>query len=206
MEVLRILLPSLSARHAGSMLLYNAVTSQFRSVQLRQKQRDCAVCGEQPTITVPIDYKQFCGAGPTDKDVDISLLCEEERLTPAEFSSLPLSLLVDVRPEHELSICRPHFPRVLHMPLHRLQEREEQGAALVQDTVKRLMQEHTGVACSEQGEMCTVATLCRRGNDSQRAALLLKRHLVGNSAIIVRDIRGGLYAWKEQLESDLPLY
>ena len=51
-----------------------------------------------------------------------------------------------------------------------------------------------------------VVTLCRRGNDSQRAAQLLQRHLAETPEFEVRDIRGGLYAWKEQVDPTLLLY
>ncbi|HYN89385.1 MAG TPA: molybdopterin-synthase adenylyltransferase MoeB [Ardenticatenaceae bacterium] len=45
----------------GRLLLYDALSAEFREVKLR-KNRGCPVCGEDPSITELIDYEQFCGA------------------------------------------------------------------------------------------------------------------------------------------------
>jgi adenylyltransferase/sulfurtransferase len=45
---------------AGRLLLYDALTAEFREVNIR-KNLDCPVCGEHPTVTELIDYEQFCG-------------------------------------------------------------------------------------------------------------------------------------------------
>jgi molybdopterin/thiamine biosynthesis adenylyltransferase len=39
----------------GSLLVYDALTMEFRKIKL-PKRNECAVCGEHPTITTPIDY------------------------------------------------------------------------------------------------------------------------------------------------------
>lgn len=44
----------------GRLLLYDALSADFREVRLR-KNPACPVCGENPTITELIDYEQFCG-------------------------------------------------------------------------------------------------------------------------------------------------
>lgn len=45
----------------GHLLTYNALTMTFRKVKL-PKNKNCAVCGEHPTISTPIDYEQaVCG-------------------------------------------------------------------------------------------------------------------------------------------------
>ena len=45
----------------GYLLTYNALTMTFRKVKLPQN-KNCAVCGENPTILEPIDYEQkVCG-------------------------------------------------------------------------------------------------------------------------------------------------
>jgi adenylyltransferase/sulfurtransferase len=49
------------------MLLFNGTpVPTFRSIKLRGRRLDCAVCGDTPTIHAPIDYVQFCGAPATD--------------------------------------------------------------------------------------------------------------------------------------------
>lgn len=45
---------------AGSLLLYDALKTEFRKLKLK-KDPNCPVCGDQPTITELIDYEEFCG-------------------------------------------------------------------------------------------------------------------------------------------------
>ena len=51
----------------GKMLLFDALECSFRRINLRSKIKDCIVCGENPSITAPIDYLQFCGSLADDK-------------------------------------------------------------------------------------------------------------------------------------------
>ena len=67
LEAVRLLTPGLGAAHAQSLLLFDGLLGRFRTVKLRGRQPDCAVCGEEPTVTRLVDYVQFCGAAPTDK-------------------------------------------------------------------------------------------------------------------------------------------
>lgn len=43
----------------GELLIFKALTSNFRKVKI-PKNKECPVCGENPTITELIDYEQFC--------------------------------------------------------------------------------------------------------------------------------------------------
>lgn len=43
--------------------------------------------------------------------------------------------------------------------------------------------------------------ICRRGNDSQKAALLLESH-----GIAVKHITGGLTAWEQLVDREFPMY
>lgn len=57
-EVLKIILGT-GDLLAGRLLIFNALELSFREVKVvRDKQ--CAVCGENPTITELIDYEEFC--------------------------------------------------------------------------------------------------------------------------------------------------
>ena len=44
----------------GRLMLFDALGMKFREMKLR-KDKDCPICGENPTITKLIDYEQFCG-------------------------------------------------------------------------------------------------------------------------------------------------
>jgi adenylyltransferase/sulfurtransferase len=52
---------------SGRLLLFDGSGTNFRNVKLRQRVAECAVCGDNPTITTPIDYEQFCGSKAHDK-------------------------------------------------------------------------------------------------------------------------------------------
>lgn len=44
----------------GRMVIFDGLAMEFRELKLH-KDPSCPVCGENPTITEPIDYVQFCG-------------------------------------------------------------------------------------------------------------------------------------------------
>ncbi|MEZ0066112.1 molybdopterin/thiamine biosynthesis adenylyltransferase/rhodanese-related sulfurtransferase [Streptacidiphilus sp. MAP12-20] len=44
----------------GRLMIYDALEMQYRQVKVR-KDPDCALCGENPTVTDLIDYEAFCG-------------------------------------------------------------------------------------------------------------------------------------------------
>ncbi len=47
----------------GRLLHFDALTVRFREFRVRRDPQ-CPVCGETPSVVAPIDYEQFCGAGP----------------------------------------------------------------------------------------------------------------------------------------------
>jgi molybdopterin/thiamine biosynthesis adenylyltransferase/molybdopterin converting factor small subunit len=51
---------------AGRLLLYDALSMDFRVVKTR-RDPNCPLCGDNPTVTELIDYDAFCGA-PTHKE------------------------------------------------------------------------------------------------------------------------------------------
>jgi len=52
-------------RLVGKLLLYNALNAEFRKLNIR-RDKDCPMCGDNPTITELIDYEQFCGVAPVE--------------------------------------------------------------------------------------------------------------------------------------------
>ena len=45
----------------GRLMVYDALEMAYRKIKVR-KDPNCAVCGENPTVTELIDYDDFCGA------------------------------------------------------------------------------------------------------------------------------------------------
>ncbi len=67
---------------ANKLLLYDALSGETRSVRW-QRNPDCPVCGDHPTITALIDYEAFCGV--------------PGRHAPAASQAAPLSLDISVQ-------------------------------------------------------------------------------------------------------------
>lgn len=47
--------------------MFDAQDAKFRSIRLRPKKADCAVCGDKPIVTQLVDYEAFCGSAASDK-------------------------------------------------------------------------------------------------------------------------------------------
>jgi len=57
----------------GRLVLFDGRRMQFRELAL-QKDPDCPVCGEHPTVTELIDYEAFCGGGDAgDSDYEMGI-------------------------------------------------------------------------------------------------------------------------------------
>ncbi len=54
----------------GRMLHADTLGTRFREFKLRRDPQ-CPVCGENPTITEPVDYEIFCGLTPPETDLEI---------------------------------------------------------------------------------------------------------------------------------------
>ena len=101
----------------GRLLHFDALKMKFREFKLR-RDTECTVCGENPTITSPIDYEMFCGAGVSPGDDAPEISVEElKRLRDAGESLL----LLDVREPQEYEIAR--LDEAMLIPLGQLSER-----------------------------------------------------------------------------------
>uniref|UniRef100_A0A8R1IV14 ThiF domain-containing protein n=1 Tax=Caenorhabditis japonica TaxID=281687 RepID=A0A8R1IV14_CAEJA len=67
LEVMKIA-GNLPGALSKQLLLYDGRDGKSRVIRLRSRNPNCAVCGENPTVTAPIDYVVFCGAGAHDKN------------------------------------------------------------------------------------------------------------------------------------------
>ncbi|XP_043119713.1 adenylyltransferase and sulfurtransferase MOCS3 isoform X2 [Puntigrus tetrazona] len=63
------------------LLMFDGQEGRFRSIRLRPKQAECAVCGETPTVTELQDYEQLCGSAATDKCRRLNLLTKDQRVS-----------------------------------------------------------------------------------------------------------------------------
>ncbi|KAI8061572.1 adenylyltransferase [Gongronella butleri] len=178
--------------HSGepSFLVFSALnTPLFRTVKLRTKKANCAICGDEPTIHQLIDYVEFCGTGADDKGITQQLLKPEERVTAKEYHHMVTKglphLLVDVRPTLQIDICS--LPHSVNVPIDELDKRIPE----IEEMMK--MQQLQGK---------DVVFVCRLGNDSQLAVRAMEKHGI----LGTRDIVGGLYDWATQVDDSFPIY
>jgi len=166
------------------LLFFDASTCTFRNMKLRGRDKNCAVCGDQPTITKLINYEQFCNLAAHDQTENIDILKTEENTAVEVYKEImdtnkPHTLL-DVRPAHEFEICS--LPNSINIPFSDLSKRVDE---------------------LKQDQLVSIYILCRRGNDSQRAVKLLKEVGFNNQLF---NITGGLVAWSNRINKDFPKY
>ena len=91
----------------GRLMVYDALEMTYRQVKIR-KDPNCAVCGENPTVTELIDYEAFCGtiseeAAEAARDSTISVVQLKEMLDAREAGDIDF-VLIDVREPNEFEI------------------------------------------------------------------------------------------------------
>ena len=161
----------------GRMVLFDALAFSFREIAVH-KDPACAVCGEAPAITAPIDYEAFCGIRGQEPEVDASGLpsLSVEELRARREAGETFELL-DVREPHEYAIVR--IPDATLFPLSELPSR-----------------------LHELDSSRTYTISCHRGTRSVQAYHLLRQAGFRRLHILA----GGVDAWAERIDTTLPRY
>lgn len=110
-EVVKLIL-DIGSPLIGRLLIYDALEMSTRQLQL-ERDPNCPVCGNAPSISTLSDYDVLCGF-----DAELSAGCQEISPTDAYLlrGSLDRQLIfLDVREPHEWDICRIEGAR--HVPL-----------------------------------------------------------------------------------------
>jgi molybdopterin/thiamine biosynthesis adenylyltransferase/rhodanese-related sulfurtransferase len=160
----------------GRLLLFDALGMKFREVRLR-KNPECPICGPHPTITRLIDYEQFCGIRGEEVKPDMSV----PEITAVELKKLMDSgkgpVLIDVREPHEFQICR--IPGSTLIPLGEVPAR-----------------------MNELNSADEIVVHCRSGARSAQAVNLLMK----SGFRKIRNLKGGILAWSDQVDPSVPKY
>jgi adenylyltransferase/sulfurtransferase len=162
---------------SGRLLLYNALDMTFRELKLRPNP-------VRPVIEKLIDYEQFCGI-PQAKAEE----AEQQKIpemTVTELKKLIDSgakdfVLLDVRNPNEYQIAQ--IPGSVLVPLPDI----EHGAGVAK--VKELLNGHRLIAH------------CKMGGRSAKALGILKE--AGIEGI---NVKGGITAWSQEVDSSVPQY
>jgi adenylyltransferase/sulfurtransferase len=161
---------------SGRLLLFDALAMRFRELKLRRNP-ECPVCGDHPTVTRLIDYKQFCGIlphqdSPGNGEFEIDPVEVRDKMARGD-----RFLLIDVREPHEYQICR--IPNAKLLPLSELPKRVHE------------------LDSAEE-----IVAHCRSGVRSGKAIDFLKQAGFRK----VKNMRGGILAWSDKVDPTVPKY
>jgi molybdopterin/thiamine biosynthesis adenylyltransferase/rhodanese-related sulfurtransferase/molybdopterin converting factor small subunit len=160
----------------GRLMLYDALAMKFRELKLRRNP-ECPVCGDHPTITKLIDYQEFCGIPQHVKEPDVV----EGDISPTDVKAKldrgDKFQLLDVREPHEYQIC--NIPGAKLIPLG--------------DLPKRV---------NELDASSEIVAHCKSGMRSAKAVDFLKQ----SGFKTVRNMKGGILAWSDQVDPSVPKY
>lgn len=183
---------------SGRFLTFDASDTTFRNIKLRNKDKNCALCGENPTITKLIDYEQFCGAKSDDKVRNIDIVEKSSNVSVNVLgvrNKIKTMLVVDVRPTIEFEMC--HIENTLNFPYDDMKKSDK--LTELRKILKQFAEE------SKEDDKTRVHLICRRGNDSQRALVLLKEK-VCDLNIQFLNITGGLLDYAKTIDAKFPIY
>ena len=176
LEVLKLIL-GVGEPLIGRLSWFDALDFQFRELAV-QKDPNCAVCGNSPTITEPVDYEAFCqirGAEPDADGTSVSTISVED-FHGRRQAGESLNLL-DIREDYESQIVR--IPGSIRFPLSELPAR-----------------------IHELDSSDTYTVHCHKTGRSLEAYQLLRKAGFGR----VNVLAGGIDAWAERIDKTLPRY
>ncbi len=166
----------------GKLVIYDALELEWRKLKVR-KDPNCALCGDNPTVTDLIDYDAFCGAiseqaADAAVDATISVAQLEQWLKERENGERDF-VLVDVREPNEYEINK--IPGSVLIP---------KGEFL------------NGNALGQLPADKQVVLHCKSGVRSAEALAVVKGAGYGDAV----HVGGGVVAWVNQIDPSQPSY
>ena len=102
---------------SGKFLLLDALHMEFNTLTIA-RDKDCLVCGDQPTIKALIDYQQFCGVAEP-QDLPFDEISVQELKAQLDAGNRPL--ILDVREPFERQIAQ--LPDSVPIPMNEVSSR-----------------------------------------------------------------------------------
>ena len=163
-------------------MIYDALEMEYRKLKVR-KDPNCALCGENPTVTGLIDYDAFCGAvsdeaaeaaaGSTISVSQLEQMLKEREAGERDFT------LIDVREPNEYEINQ--IPGAVLVP---------KGEFL------------NGNALSQLPSDKQIVMHCKSGVRSAETLAIVK----GAGYADAVHVGGGVVAWVSQIDPSQPTY
>lgn len=176
-EVIKLILGNGSPL-IGRLLLVDALNMRFRELKLR-KNRECPVCGDNPTVTELIDYQNFCGIVP-ETPQEANLKNGIPQITVKE-----LKRRIDAGEDVQL-----------------IDVREPYEYQIAQIGGKLIPQNDLPLRLAEIDRDREVVVHCRSGARSQRIAEFLKQ--AGYPRVV--NLAGGILAWSDEIDPKVQKY
>jgi adenylyltransferase/sulfurtransferase len=165
----------------GRLLLFDALKMKFKELKLRRNP-ECPLCGDHPTIKELIDYDQFCGIAPPPQHSQVEETSDWE-ITPIQLKEKldrgDKITIIDVREPHEWQIANL----------------ENFGSRLIP------LGQFPG-QINELNPQDDIVVHCKMGGRSAKAYEALKK--AGFTRI--KNLKGGILAWADQVDQSLPKY
>src|SRR5262245_8897320 len=161
----------------GRLLLFNALDMKFREVKLRRDPQ-CPLCGDHPTITKLIDYEQFCGIPdePAASASNPDEVTVQEMKKALDNPKLGIRV-IDVREPDEYQIA--HIDGVPLFPLSTLSQR-----------------------FTELDPNHQYYIHCKSGIRSMKALRFLREQ----GFKYLKNVKGGIDAWADEIDPNVPKY
>jgi len=166
----------------GKLMIYDALEMEYRKLGVR-KDPNCALCGDNPTVTELIDYDAFCGAiseeaaeaaaGSTISVVTLEHWLKERANGERDFA------LIDVREPNEYEINQ--IPGSVLIPKDEFL---------------------TGAALEKLPQDKPVVLSCKTGRRSAEVLAVVK----GAGLADAVHVGGGIVAWISQIDPSQPSY
>lgn len=233
METIKLIVGLGDTEERPTMLLVSPLsTTPFRTVKIRPRRQDCAVCGDESNGGGRIkslgdeDYVAFCGLETAGQQPQKGELGREETAKQLAQAKRRPEVLVDVRTEEEFGIAKlqgaasessalvsplleRQADRLTTFPLFTATSSLDfPYSDIRRDPAQALSTIETLLPTSTSSSRHLVHLVCTRGNDSRLSSSLLtaeSRKRQGRAIDFV-NVKGGLRAWQQEVDEGFPNY
>jgi len=161
----------------GRLLLFNALDMKFRELKLRRDPA-CPICGDHPTIKELIDYDQFCGIqpAPAEPESNPDEVTVQDMKQALDDPKLGIKV-IDVREPDEYEIAK--VDGVPLLPLSQIESR-----------------------FTELDPNQSYYLHCKGGVRSLKALNFLRQQ----GFKYLKSVKGGIAAWSDEIDRNVPKY
>jgi len=205
---------------SNKLLIFDGSNMTFRTVRLRERMKNCALCGDAPTILTLQDYPSFCQSPYSDKYEDLNQepevhLERENNISCVNYSN-ELKASIDSSNNNNtnnnnhnnnnnsnsydndnshvlLDVREAHQYSICHLP---------NSVNIPLATLSSKLEQVKALVDTNQNQTLPLYVICRRGIDSLWATKLL----LDNDFKNVKNIQGGLLNWTKTVDPSFPIY